>query len=130
MWEFHDRLEAHINEDTCGAEIASFGAHGAICCSARPALEGRCQPRHRAHHRARRLFVARHLNKPLAVDVRALSDKDALIAMDTENRVRKDISPYERAVSYARWLRSGCFNSPDDIARAPKISASQVSRVL
>jgi ParB family chromosome partitioning protein len=52
------------------------------------------------------------------------------MAMDTENRLRKDISPYERALSYARWLRSGHFQSQDDIARALKISPSQVSRIL
>jgi ParB family chromosome partitioning protein len=79
---------------------------------------------------ARRLFVARHLNKPLAVELRVLSDMEALIAMDAENRLRRDISPYERALSYAAWLRSGHFGSQDEIARALKISPSQVSRVL
>ena len=37
-----------------------------------------------------------------------LADKDALIAMDTENRVRKDISPYESelcALAAQRFLR-------------------------
>ena len=59
-----------------------------------------------------------------------MSDKDALIAMDAENRLRRDISPYERALSYSRWLRAGHFKHQDEIARTLKISASQVSRVL
>ena len=28
MWEFHDRLEAHISEQTCRDEIESFSRHG------------------------------------------------------------------------------------------------------
>jgi ParB family chromosome partitioning protein len=50
--------------------------------------------------------------------------------MDIENRQRKDISPYERGLSYARWLRSGYFKSQDDVARGLKVSSSQVSRLL
>lgn len=130
MWEFHDRLESHINEQTCRAEIVSFNAHGQhVPVLGRP-LRG--DPNHDVEliTGARRLFVARHLNKPLAVDLRVLSDKEALIAMDAENRLRKDISPYERAISYAQWLRSGYFKSQDDIAHTLKISPAQVSRVL
>jgi ParB family chromosome partitioning protein len=130
MWEFHDRLDAHISEATCRAEIASFGAHGQYVAVLGRSLKGEASHDVELITGARRLFVARHLNKPLAVDIRALSDKEALIAMDTENRLRKDISPYERALSYARWLRTDYFKSQDDIARALKISASQVSRVL
>ncbi len=50
--------------------------------------------------------------------------------MDIENRQRQDISPYERGLSYARWLREGHFDSQDDIAAALRVSASQVSRLL
>jgi ParB family chromosome partitioning protein len=130
MWEFHDRLETHISEVTCRAEIASFGAHGQFVAVLGRSLKGDTSHDVELITGARRLFVARHLNKPLAVEVRTLSDKEALIAMDTENRLRKDISPYERALSYSRWLRSGYFKSQDDIARALKISASQISRVI
>jgi ParB family transcriptional regulator, chromosome partitioning protein len=130
MWEFHDRLEAHISEATCRSEIASFSTHGQFVAALGRSLKGDASHDVELITGARRLFVARHLNKPLAVELRPLSDKEALIAMDTENRLRKDISPYERALSYSRWLRSGLFDSQEDIARALKISPSQVSRVL
>jgi ParB-like chromosome segregation protein Spo0J len=48
---------------------------------------------------ARRLFVARHLNMPLQVELREMSDREALVAMDIENRLRTDISPYERGTA-------------------------------
>jgi hypothetical protein len=47
-----------------------------------------------------------------------------------ENRLRKDLSPYERGLSYIQWLRSGKFNSQDEIARALGVSTAQVSRLL
>lgn len=130
MWTLHDRCDHHVTEQSCKAEIASFAKHGQIV----PALGRplRCDPDHDVEliYGARRLFVARHLNKPLLVELREMSDREAIIAMDIENRQRTDVSPYERAVSYARWLRNGHFGSQDDIARALKVSASQVSRLL
>lgn len=130
MWEFHDRLDAHINERTCRDEIESVSRHGQLV----PAL-GRPLRDDQTHdveliYGARRLFVARHLNKPLAVEIRTMCDKEALIAMDLENRVRRDISPYERALSYAHWIRSEHFNSQEELAKTLKVSASQVSRIL
>lgn len=130
VWHLHDRLEEHITEETCREEIKSFLDHGQLV----PALGRplRNDPDHDIEiiYGARRLFVARHINKPLLVELRQLSDRDAFIAMDLENRQRKDISPYERGISYSRWLRLGCFKSQDDIAETLGVSASQISRLL
>jgi ParB family chromosome partitioning protein len=130
LWALHDRLEAGISADSCRAEIDSFTRHGQIV----PAL-GR--PLHDSPDfdieiicGARRLYVARHLKQNLSVELREMSDRAALIAMDTENRQRVDISPYERGLSYSRWLHSGQFHSQEDIAHALKVSPAQVSRLL
>jgi ParB family chromosome partitioning protein len=66
----------------------------------------------------------------LKVEIRELTDQQALLAMDAENRLRSDLSPYERAVAYAGWLRGGQFNSQQELAKALGISPSQVSRLL
>jgi ParB family chromosome partitioning protein len=79
---------------------------------------------------ARRLYVARQLEKPLLVELRQLNDRQAAVAMDIENRQRRDLSPYERGLSFAQWLRARVFQSQDDIARALNISSAQVSRLL
>ena len=130
MWSLHDRFEAHVREETCRAEIDSFSRHGQFVPVLGRYLRG--DPSHDIEliYGARRLFVARHINKPLAVDVREITDREAIVAMDIENRQRKDMSPYERGVSYARWIRTGYFSSQDDIAHALKISSSQVSRLI
>jgi ParB-like chromosome segregation protein Spo0J len=50
--------------------------------------------------------------------------------MDIENRVRTDISPYERGMSYRSWLSAGHFSSQADLAAALGVSEAQVSRLL
>jgi ParB family chromosome partitioning protein len=130
MWEFHDRLEEHINAESCRAEIDSFERHGQLVPALGRQLQG--DPRFDVEliYGARRLFVARHLNAQLLVEIRQMSDLEAIVAIDMENRQRIDVSPYERGLSFAQWLRAGYFGSQDDIARALQISASQVSRLL
>jgi ParB family chromosome partitioning protein len=130
MWALHDRLETHVTEETCREEIESIRRHGQLVPALGRALRG--DPEHDVEliYGARRLFVARHLNRPLKVEIREISDRDAIIAMDIENRQRVDISAYERGMSYARWLRGGHFSSQEEIARALKVSPSQVSRLL
>jgi len=130
VWELHDRLEGYLTEEACRAEIESFAHHGQLIPVVGRALYNDPDYDVEIVCGARRLFVARHLNMELRVDIRQMSDREALLAMDIENRQRVDISPYERGMSYARWIRAGYFKSQDDIARALKISASQVSRLL
>jgi ParB family chromosome partitioning protein len=130
MWQYHDRLGQTITEESCAAEIASFKAHGQqVNVLGRPLQD---DPQYDAEliFGARRLFVARHLQISLKVELQQLTDREAIIALDIENRQRRDISPYERGLSYASWLRARHFNSQEEIALALKISASQVSRLL
>src|SRR5688572_27609927 len=130
MWAHHDRLEDYLDEDSCRAEIESVRRHNQLIPAVGRRLQGDPDYDVEIICGARRLFVARHLNVPLLVSVQRLTDREAFIAMDAENRHRKDLSPYERGLSYARWLRKGYFNSQDEVARALQISASQVSRLL
>lgn len=130
IWALHDRLSDYVTEESCRAEIESISRHGQLV----PVLGRPLSNNHdfdvEIIYGARRLFVAQHLNISLRAEVRQMSDREAIIAMDTENRHRKDISPYERGLSFARWLRTGYFTSQDDVARNLKISPSQVSRLL
>ena len=130
MWKLHDRIEHHVNEDTCRSEIESFLKHGQLVPTLGRTLGA--DPDHDIEliYGARRLFIARHIGKPLLVELLEISDKEAIVAMDIENRQRTDISPYERGLGYARWLRSGYFHSQEDMARALRVSCSQVSRLL
>lgn len=130
VWALHDRLEEHVTEETCREEIESFLASGQRVPALGRALKGDPDYDVELIYGARRLFVARHIKRPLLVELRDITDRDAIVAMDVENRQRADISPYERGLSYKRWLGAGHFSSQEHLARQLNISASQVSRLL
>jgi ParB family transcriptional regulator, chromosome partitioning protein len=130
MWALHDRLDDYVTEETCKREIESVLTYGQLV----PAL-GRPLKNDSAYdvelvYGARRLFIARCINKPILVDLREMTDGEAIVAMDIENRQRADVSPYERGLSYNRWLNGGYFASQGEIARTLHTSESQVSRLL
>jgi len=130
VWDLHDRLTEGITEESCRAEIDSFIQHGQLVPALARVLHDEPGYDYELIYGARRLFAARHVNKLLLIEVREMSDEEAIVAMDLENRQRRDISPYERGLSYARWLREGYFKSQDEIAAVLKISPSQVCRLL
>ena len=130
VWAMHDRLEEHVTEESCKEEMDSFAAHGQLIPALGRTLRGDLEHDVEIVCGARRLFVARHLNMPLEVELREMTDRDAIIALDLENRHRRDLSAYERGLSYAQWLRGKYFDSQDDLGRALNVSASQVSRLL
>jgi ParB/RepB/Spo0J family partition protein len=119
-----------LTEESCASEIRSFKRYGQ-----RIPVLGRPAPRKDAVdveliYGARRLFVATLLGVPLKVDLRDLTDKEALIEMDIENRQRRDVSPYERGMSYRAWLAEGFFSSQQELCNAFGISPARLSRLL
>ena len=130
VWNLHSRLDENLTEESCRIEIESFEKHGQLVPVLGRRVRGDPDYDIELIYGARRLFVARHLNVPLLVELRDIADRDGLIAMDLENRLRQDVSAYERGTSYDRWLRSGHFGSQDEIASALKVSSAQVSRLL
>jgi ParB family transcriptional regulator, chromosome partitioning protein len=129
VWNLHPRGDV-LDEVSCAALIDSIRANGQRI----PVLGRRGGPPGEASveiiYGARRLFAAQYLCIELLVDVRDLDDRAALIAMDIENRVRADISPYERGMSYRSWLSAGYFSSQADLAQGLGVSEAQVSRLL
>jgi ParB family chromosome partitioning protein len=132
MWAEHERLEEHITDQSCKAEIQSFAERGqqipVLGRRIKDPADSMCDVE--LIYGARRLYVARQLNMPLRVEIRELSDREAAIAMDIENRQRCDPSAYERGCSYQRLLSGRVFSSQDELAAALRVSASQVSRLL
>ncbi len=130
IWVGHDRLEEYIDEESCQSEIRSFMNHGQLSAVLGRPLKEDCSFDVELIFGARRLFVARALNVPLDVELRDLTDREAAIYLDIENRHRREVSPYERGMCYMRWIRSGLFSSQDELAQSLKASPSQVSRLL
>jgi ParB family transcriptional regulator, chromosome partitioning protein len=130
VWSLHPRLDENLTEENCRMEIESFEKHGQLIPVLGRRLRGNPDYDVELIYGARRLFVARHLSMPLKVELREIADREGIVAMDAENRLRRDISAYERGLSYSRWLREGHFRSQCEIANALQISNAQVSRLL
>lgn len=130
MWELHQRLGEEVNLQTCAPLIESIRVNGQrLPVLGRPSTHTSGPPIELIYG-ARRLFAAETLGINLLVDVRQVDDSVALIEMDLENRLRIDISAYERGLSYRRWLTCGIFKNQALLAEALAISESQVSRLL
>src|SRR5262245_42306724 len=128
MWSLHDRMPDEGGSAAARQLTESFRLHG----QRQPALGRRIPLSSRNDgveieliYGARRLAAARELGMDLLVEVRDIDDRSALIEMDVENRIREDISPYERGLSYRRWLRSGMFATQSDLSKALGVSEAQ-----
>jgi ParB family transcriptional regulator, chromosome partitioning protein len=130
MWSMHERLGEEVTAKSCASLIESVKSHGIKqpVLGRRIVPEGRCEIE--LIYGARRLFAAQQLGMRIPVQLSDLDDRAALIEMDIENRERRDISPYERGVSYRRWLAAGMFGSQAELAKSLRISGAQVSRLL
>jgi ParB family transcriptional regulator, chromosome partitioning protein len=130
MWACHDRMDDFLSEKTCRDIIESISSEG----QKHPVLARPCNGDNKVKYEliygARRWFAARHLNVELLACVRDIDNRAAFLEMDIENRLRNDISPYERGVSFKTWLRRGYFQSQEEIARTLGISAAHVCRLL
>lgn len=130
LWEMNGRMEDYVDDESCEQEILSISAHGQLI----PAIGRQLidDPIHDVEIicGARRLYIAKRLSTTLRVELRNLTDKEAIVLIDAENRHRRDWSAYERGRSFLRWMAAGFFDTQDQLARSLTISSSQVSRML
>jgi ParB family chromosome partitioning protein len=130
VWALNDRLQDFLTEASCQAEIESVARDGQLVPVVGRALPGNPDFDIEVVCGARRLFIARHLNIPLRIELRTLTDRQAAVAVETENCLRKQTSPYERGLWLAKLLRQNVYRSQDEMARDLGITPTQVSRLL
>jgi ParB family transcriptional regulator, chromosome partitioning protein len=130
VWSMHGRMEEYITEASCREEIQSMREHGQLVPAVGRPLRDDSTYEIEVICGTRRLFAARCLNIDLRVEMRELTDREAFVLVDLENRQRRDLSAYERGRHFACWLATEHFKSQDELAKVLRISASQVSRLL
>lgn len=130
VWALNGRVEEHVTEESCRAEIDSVQRDGQLVPVIGRTLEDSPDFDIEVVCGARRLFVARHLRIPIRVEVRDLTDREAAVAVDAENSLRKQTSPYERGMWLASLLRQKVYASRDEMARELHITPTQVTRLL
>jgi ParB family chromosome partitioning protein len=130
VWDLNDRIEEYVTEQSCRSEIASMERDGQLVPAVGRVLKGDPDFDIEIVCGARRLFIARHLKIPIRVEIRDMTDRQAAVAVETENSLRKETSPYERGMWLAKLLRQGIYRSRDEMARDLGITPTQVTRLL
>lgn len=125
-----------LTPENCADLIASIRAQGR---QEMPAIVRPLPPRDTHSHEiicgARRHFAVSHLRAEgaeigLLIAPREIGDEEAFRLADLENRARRDIAPYDRAVSYASALASYYGGVQRDMARQMHVSEPWLARYL
>lgn len=137
IWSGHNRDYAALNEDTCADLIESFKAQGR---QEVPAIVRRVtdDPHHafevvcgaRRHWTATWMRTHDDPQFRFLIEARELTDEEAFRIADLENRSRRDLSDYERAVDYARAIDRYYDGSQQRMAERLEVSKSWLSRYL
>ena len=131
MWHGHNRDYNSLSESRCRDLIESFKRVGR---QEFPAIVRKItdSPDHDFELicGARRHWTASFLSWDLLVEVRDLTDKQAFILQDIENRDREDISDYERALDYRAALPLYFENNQSQMAQFLEIDKSNFGKLL
>lgn len=137
VWDGHNRDYASLNETVCADLISSLRAQGRQEIPAivrRVINDPTCQ--FEVICGARRLWSVTWLRAhdypdfKFVVEPRELTDEEAFRVADLENRSRKDLSDYERAVDYARAVDRYYDGNQQRMATRLEVTKSWLSRYL
>lgn len=130
IWPKNNRIELTRNDEDLEALIESIKQSGqaipglVMPSSSQGVFEVIYGSRRFAACKAAGLdFYAYILEEPI-------SEKEALILMNLENSERKDISVYEKALSYKSWLESNIFKNTEELSAAIGVTRFTVSRIM
>jgi ParB family chromosome partitioning protein len=85
---------------------------------------------HEVIYGSRRLKVCQQLGLEIKIIEADLSDEDALLLMEAENSGRQNISLYEKAKAYHKWVEEKRFDSYVDLAQKLGMSQRWVFKVI
>jgi ParB family transcriptional regulator, chromosome partitioning protein len=136
IWEGHNRDYAGLSEQNCADLIESFRAQGRqeVAAIVRRVQGGGhdfevvCGARR--HWTVTWLRLHDHPDFRFLIEPRELTDEEAFRLADLENRHRKDLSDYERAVDYARAIERYYGGSQQRMVERLEVSKSWLSRYL
>ena len=129
MWEGHNRRYDLLDEVACQDLIEGFRSQGQQIPALVREIHDDGAVVYEVISGARRHWTATFLNQPLLIEIRQLTDEQAFLLADAENRQRKDISDYERAVDYARAI-TAYYRSITHMAEAMQVQKAWLSNYL
>jgi len=96
LWSEHPRRRDRVTAESCRSLTRSISAHGQFVPALGRPTRGDPEADIEILCGSRRLFAARYLGIPLLVQVRDLSNSEAAVVVEVENRVRRSLSPDDR----------------------------------
>ena len=137
IWHGHNRDYAALDETVCADLISSLRAQGRQEIPAivrRVTDDPTCQFEvicgARRHWSVTWLRAHDYPDFRFVVEPRELTDEEAFRVADLENRSRKDLSDYERAVDYARAVERYYEGNQQRMATRLEVTKSWLSRYL
>ena len=137
IWEGHNRDYASLSEHACSDLLESLRSQGR---QEVPAIVRRVSgdPKYkfevvcgaRRHWSVSWLRAHGYADFKFVVEPRELTDEEAFRVADLENRSRKDLSDYERAVDYARAVERYYDGSQQRMVERLGVTKSWLSRYL
>ena len=137
IWEAHNRDYSALNETSCADLIESMNAQGrqevpAIVrrVSGEAGIDYEVICGARRHWTVSWLRANDHPDFRFLIEPREMSDEEAFRVSDLENRSRKDLSDYERAMDYSRAVDRYYGGSQQRMAERLQVTKSWLSRYL
>lgn len=129
-WKFADRNKLWFTEENCADLIHGFRTRGQDFPGLGRRITGDPDFDFEIILGNRRRWTAEYTGLTYDLEITTASDAECCLRMDSENDDHKDISDFERAVSYKRMLDSGVFASGRQLAVERNVSKSAMAYLL
>lgn len=114
-WQYADRDQSELTDENCALLVDDIRKHGQQV----PAIARKTEEGYEIISGRRRLFAcSKTKDRKILLDVRHMSDKDAVRIMIMENENREDISEIERAINMYKQIKDKVWNSVDEMRSA------------
>ena len=130
-WTYHDRDPAWLTIKNCSDLIHSIKKNGQLEPGLVRVLKDSEEYTYEIIYGVRRWYACKEIpNQQFLAKITDISDKEAMILMHSENSDSKDISEFERAISFSEYLKSGAFSSQKELSELLGVSKGYVSKMV
>lgn len=129
-WKYHNRTEAWYTRERCQDLIDSIAKDGQLEPALARRVTGNSDHEFELIFGMRRRFACEVIGQKLKLRVIDADDATAAVLMHIENADRQDITPMERAISFATQVEARVFPTQEAMAAALGVSTGQVAKMI
>jgi len=129
-WQYHNRTDAWYTRERCQDLIDSIVKDGQLEPALARRVEGSKEHDFELIFGMRRRFACEATGQKLKIRVIDADDARAAVLMHIENADRQDITPMERAMSFANQIEARVFPTQEAMAEALGVSKGQVAKMI